>query len=201
MGIMEIFRRKSKSRSVPDEILELADQLTVGQMIPITVTTPEEESSPVLSFLIKETDRSIKKLHNQKIEIIPGCIRFEAEEEIFALYLVIKLEGSDQYSYETAFSLSEENMVKDCGMFANQDILQIIFVGEKETNFVVAKIEHIGLHFGAIMNHVLESSKCEWPINKFMNCIEIIKEHTVNPAGLFSLLQKNDGFLTVNLKS
>ena len=193
---------KGKPRtSFPDDIIELSNILSSGQMVPVrTDIALNGNKEPFLSFLVKTDDDVIKITEsNPFINFSYGCLTFNDKKKIFVLYFLLRVNNKEDLTYEMAFSLADESMHQDCKVFAKQRGLQILFSGDTSNSVVTAKLDSLLHHnIEAVISTAEKNTNLDWSRDEFMDCIGFVNDNTTGPTQLWSLLQDNDGFLEVN---
>jgi len=199
-GFFKKNNEDNKTDLSPDIQLQ-SNHLSKGQMVPIrTDLSLGGKEEPFLSFLIKESDESIDLLrHDPYVEVSYGGVTFNFEDNVFVLYLLVKMDEKSDMTYETAFSLSQSEMYEDCEVFSKQDGIQIILAGELRQKIIIVKMDTIHQSIGALIK-LKEKKGLNWSMEQFMECVNFLQSQTANPEELWDLLQDAGGFLEVNVK-
>ncbi len=195
---MEVIKEEQEVNAhIPASIIENANNLTDGQMIPVrTDLSIDSKNKPFLSFLIKESDELLAKLSkNPDVEISFGETKFSLGSNVFVLFLFLRLEDMDEYTYETAFSFSVENMYEDCMAFAQQDNIQIIM--KSPSNIKVIKTQMNSVH-QAMSTYIKSSSEFDdVDLSTFMTCVNFIQNQTESTPELYQLFKKANGLMEI----
>jgi hypothetical protein len=203
MGFWDFFKKNNEDNKTdlsPDIQLQ-SNHLSKGQMVPIrTDLSLDGKEEPFLSFLIKESDESIDLLrYDPYVEVSYGGVTFNFEDNVFVLYLLVKMDEKSDMTYETAFSLSQSEMYEDCEVFSKQNGIQIILAGELRQKIIIVKMDTIHQNIGALIK-LKEKKGLNWSMEQFMECVKFLHSQTANSKELWDLLQDAGGFLEVNVK-
>ncbi len=184
---------------LPIDIKQFSEQLSIGQMVPIrTEMSFDGREEPFLSFMVKERDNLIKSLSNKPdVEMSYGCVTFDYEKKIFILFMFLRIDGQDNLTYETAFSLAEPAVLNDCNAFSNQKGIQIILVGEQEYNTIRVQLEMLHDNVAAVIELASKETDLDWSMDSFMSSLDYIQKQTAGPSELCDMFKNSGGFLKV----
>ena len=203
-SLLSIFKtpeRVTADKNIPEEFIQFASTLSSGQMIPMrTEMSLEGNKEPFLSFIIKERDKLIRLTKNDPlIDLSYGCVTFKSEKNIFILFLLVRIDGRSEMTYETAFSLSEEQIYSDCSTLSQQSGIQIIFIGDKEKSIVATKVDQLfHQNIAACIEIASSNTKLNWTQNEFIECVNAIYSKASSPNELWHFLEDNGSFLEVS---
>ena len=196
-----VVKQMKKTADIPEHFIQFASTLSPGQMVPMrTDMSLEGKKEPFLSFIIKETDEVINHTkYNPVVDISYGCVTFNNEKKIFILFLLIRIDNKPEMTYETAFSLAEDQIYSDCSTLSQQNGIQIMFIGDKEKSVVTTKIaQQFHENIAGCIELAGSKTKLDWSQNEFIKCVNAIYGQAGTPNELWYFLKSKGGFLEVS---
>lgn len=137
---------KNFNVKMPPEILEIANQISFGQILPLNMgITPEGKVQNYTSFLIKEEDKNLEQIgYNPIVEVNSGVVKIYNQffnKEIYLLLLLIRFNKNNNIIYETSFSFTNEAVWSDFQNLFQQNSLQYLICGQKYNTVVISQID------------------------------------------------------------
>lgn len=194
---MGIFN-KQKRLQMPNEILEIASELSEGQMMPLnTGMTPSGERKPFISFIIKESDEAIEKIGIDPImEFTPGLINFNVEKEIWLLIILVRIAETPEFTYDTSFSYFNPEVWSDYQILYEQKQHQCLICGEEKNTAIVYSLDDYFIQKLHAFEYVIKKSlKTEWNDFEYKMAMRQIHEIFSSNAHLWDVFQENDGII------
>lgn len=178
---------------LPQFLEEFAKQLPFRALLPFRGgLSPEEGGGDFVALITRDSDEVIRDLDDDPlIEAAPlrtKCIIALTEpKEVWMMHVLLRVTGKVQLSYDVAFDLADPFERRNAEVFAHQNLIELVMVGESTSTVLHASLEPFHHHLQAILGVAQRECSFQWTREEFAAALNELHALSAGPNGLWHL--------------